>query len=94
MFRPVAQAVKSTVKLTLNAARAEGDQRQQAGVVRRVRAFGCGEKSAQLFQRIVEDVGQAVAMVDQPLDGFEPAAFTAATGARSLACANRSPIPR
>ena len=58
---------------------ADGDQRQQAGFAFGVRPHRSRQKAAHLSQRIAEDVGQPVAVVDQPLDGVEPDAFGASS---------------
>ena len=67
------------------AARAHRDERQQPRIAGRVAARGGRDEAADLRQGVVEDVGQAVPVFDQVLDGVEPAA--AVTGG-SFAAAN------
>ena len=59
------------------AARADGNHGQQPCIAGRIGARRRCDEAAHLRQRVVEDVWQAVAVLDQVLDCFEPAtAFT------------------
>src|SRR5579884_2633318 len=73
-MRMVCQAVEGLVELARVAAGADSDQRQQSGVPCGVGPGRGRHEAAQLRQRVVEDVGQSVAVVDQVLGDVEPPA--------------------
>ena len=51
---------------------ANGNQGQELGITRAVHTHNGLCKTLQLRQRVVQDVGQAVAVVDQALGKVEP----------------------
>ena len=72
------EPVEGLVEVTRIAACADGDQREQPRIARSVLPRGGGGEAAHLRQGVVEDVGQTVAVLDQVLDGVEPAVTAAA----------------
>ena len=90
---PMGELVEGLVEMAGVAARADGDERQQPRIAGRVGACGGGHEAAHLRQGVVEDVGQAVPVFDQVLDGVEPtAAFT--TGGSFAAATAREDAAR
>ena len=83
-MRMVLKPVEGLVEVAAVAARADGNQREQVRIARSIGAHGGGAEATHLRQRVVEDVGQAVAVGDQVLDGVEPAVI-----ATALVCAIR-----
>ena len=73
----VVQSVQGLVKLAGLATRADRNQRQQPRITRRIAPAGRRHECAQLPEGIAEDVGQPVAVLDQMLDGVDPAAVFA-----------------
>jgi hypothetical protein len=51
---------------------ANGDQGQELGISRSVRSHAGSSKALQLRQRVVQDVGKPVAVLDQALGELEP----------------------
>jgi hypothetical protein len=51
---------------------ANGNQGQELGITRAVHSHAGSRKTFQLRQRVVKDVGQPVAVVDQALGKVEP----------------------
>ncbi len=81
--RLVVELVERALKVVRVTPRADGDHRQQPSVARCLRTHDGIQETAHLGQGVVEDLGQAVTVVDQPLDGVEPDAADCVT------CANR-----
>ena len=73
------QPVEGLVEVMRIAACADGDQREQPGIARRVHPRGGGGEAAHLRQGVVENVRQAVTVIDQVLDGVKPAAVFVGT---------------
>jgi hypothetical protein len=63
-MRMVLEPVEGLVEVTRVAACANGDQREQPGIARRVLPRGGGGEAAHLRQGVVEDVRQPVAVGD------------------------------
>jgi hypothetical protein len=76
--RSFRESVQGLIELARVATGADGDQRQPPRITRRVRACRRGHEAAQLGQRVVQDVGQPVAVPDQVLDRIKPSAFATA----------------
>jgi hypothetical protein len=70
----VTESVEGLVELSAIAARANRDQRQKPGVLRSVKTDRRIHEGPHLGQRVVQDVGQAVTVLDQVLDSVDPAA--------------------
>ena len=66
------QAFKRFVEVFGVAPAANGDQGQESGIARAVQARAGSRKALQLRQRVVQDVGQPVAVPDQALGEVEP----------------------
>ena len=75
---PFRESVQGLIKLPRVAAGSDGDQRQPPRITRRFRKCRREHKTAQLPQRVVQDVGQPVAVPDQVLDRIKPSAFATA----------------
>ena len=67
-----AQALKSLIEVFGVAPAANGNQGQELGITRAVQARAGSSKTFQLRQRVVQDVGQPVAVPDQALGKVEP----------------------
>ena len=67
-----AQALKRLIEVFGVAPAANGDQGQELGITRAVHTYAGSSKPFQLRQRVVEDVGQPVAVRDQALGEVEP----------------------
>lgn len=67
-----AQALKRLIEVFGVAPAANGDQGQELGIARTVQTHNGLCKTFQLRQRVVQDVGQPVAVRDQALGEVEP----------------------
>jgi hypothetical protein len=71
------QSVEGLVEVAAIAAGAQGDQRQQARVVRGLKPADRRQEAAHLRQGVVVDVAESVAVANQGLGGVEPAGVVA-----------------
>ncbi len=66
------QALKRLIEVFGVAPATNGNQRQKLGIARTVHPHACCCKTLQLRQRVVQDVWQSVAVLDQTLGEVEP----------------------
>ena len=66
------QALKRLIEVFGVAPATNGDQGQELGIAHTVHTHAGSRKTFQLRQRVVQDVGQPVAVPDQALGEFEP----------------------
>ena len=78
-MRMVLKSVEGLVEMAGVTARRRRYQGQQARALQRIAAHRGRHKAAQLRQGVVEDVRQAVPVIDQVLDGVKPAAVVVGT---------------
>ena len=67
-----AQALKRLIEVFGVAPAANGDQGQELGIAHTVHTRAGSRKTFQLRQRVVQDIGQPVAVPDQALGEVEP----------------------
>lgn len=67
------ESVEGLVEVAAIPSGADRHQREPARIARGIGPRGGADETAHLRQGVVEDVRQAVAVLDQVLDGVEPA---------------------
>ena len=67
------ESVEGLIEVAGVTAGADRHQREPARIARGIGPRGGADETAHLRQGVVEDVRQAVAVLDQVLDGVEPA---------------------
>lgn len=82
----VGEAIQRLIEIACLAAGADGNQREQPRIARRLGPLAGCEEPAELPERVVQKLRPAVPVVDQALDGIEPGAVSAVLSGVGASC--------